>query len=134
MDAAKPEFSLSQIGQISVTVHNLERAIAFYRDTLGMKHLFTVPKMSFFDCAGIRLMLGIPEKPEFDHPSSVVYFKVGDIQAAYDTLVARGVHFEGKPAFIAPMASHDLWMAFFRDSENNLLSLMCEVPKKERSF
>jgi methylmalonyl-CoA/ethylmalonyl-CoA epimerase len=122
-------FGLSQIGQISVNVHDLERAAAFYRDTLGMKHLFTVPKMAFFDCNGIRLMLGLPEKPEFDHPSSVIYFKVDDIQDAFATLSKRSVKFEGEPHLIAKLQTHDLWMAFFRDSENNLLALMSEVAR-----
>jgi methylmalonyl-CoA/ethylmalonyl-CoA epimerase len=122
-------FGLSQIGQISVNAHNLERAVEFYRDKLGMKHLFTVPKMAFFDCNGIRLMLGLPEKPEFDHPSSILYFKVGDIQNAYATLSERGVQFEGEPHLIAKLQTHDLWMAFFRDSENNLLALMSEVAR-----
>ncbi len=120
---------LAKIGQISVNAHDLERAVAFYRDTLEMKHLFTVPKMAFFDCGGIRLMLGVPEKPEFDHPGSVIYYKVGDIQATHDTLAGRGVSFEAKPHLIAKMPSHDLWMAFFRDSENNLLALMSEVAQ-----
>jgi predicted enzyme related to lactoylglutathione lyase len=120
---------LAKIGQISVNAHDLERAVAFYRDTLGMKHLFTVPKMAFFDCGGIRLMLGLPEKPEFDHPSSVIYYKVDDIQATHDTLAKQGVQFEAKPHLIARMESHDLWMGFFRDSENNLLALMSEMPR-----
>ena len=123
-------FGLSQIGQISVNVHDLERAAAFYRDTLGMKHLFTVPKMAFFDCNGIRLMLGLPEKPEFDHPSSVIYFKVNDIQNTFQTFSEHGVKFEDAPHLIAKMPDHDLWMAFFRDSENNLLALMSEVKQK----
>jgi methylmalonyl-CoA/ethylmalonyl-CoA epimerase len=123
-------FGLSQIGQISVNAHNIERAVEFYRDKLGMKHLFTVPKMAFFNCNGIRLMLGIPEKPEFDHPSSVIYFKVDDIQNAFQTFSDRGVKFEGEPHLIAKMPTHDLWMAFFRDSENNLLALMSEVARK----
>lgn len=121
---------LSQIGQISVNVHDLERATAFYRDALGMKHLFTVPKMAFFDCNGIRLMLGLPEKSEFDHPSSIIYFKVDDIQNTYQTFTGRGVKFEGAPHLIAKMPDHELWMAFFRDSENNLLALMSEVRQK----
>jgi len=120
---------LAQIGQICVNVQDLERALAFYRDTLGMKHLFTVPKMAFFDCNGIRLMLGIPEKPEFDHPSSVIYFKVDDIQNAFQTFSGRGVKFDGAPHLIAKLQTHDLWMAFFRDSENNLLALMSEVAR-----
>jgi len=124
--------NINQIGQISITVHDLDRAVAFYRDSLGMKHLFTVPVpgMAFFDCGGIRLMLAIPTSPELDHPSSIFYFKVADIQAAYDTLLARGVQFAGKPHFVAPMATHDLWLAEFRDSEKNVMSLMAEVPKK----
>jgi predicted enzyme related to lactoylglutathione lyase len=126
----QPTISLSQIGQISVNVHDLERAASFYKDTLGMKHLFTVPpKMAFFDCAGIRLMLAIPERPDLDHPSSILYFEVPDIESAHKDLQSRGVHFETKPMLVAPMATHDLWLAEFRDSENNVLALTCEKPK-----
>jgi predicted enzyme related to lactoylglutathione lyase len=124
----KNDFGLSAIGQVAVNAHDLDRAIAFYRDKLGIKHLFTVPpKMAFFDCDGIRLMLALPEKPEFDHPSSIIYFNVDNIQEAHQTLVERGVHFEEQPAFIANMGSYDLWMAAFRDSENNLLAMMSSV-------
>lgn len=122
--------ALSQIGQISVNAHDLERAVAFYRDKLGMKHLFTVPHMAFFDCNGIRLMLGLPEKPEFDHPSSIIYFKVDDIQSAHKTFSERGVQFEGQPHLVAKLETHDLWLAFFRDSENNLHCLMSELARK----
>jgi len=122
--------SLSQISQISVNVHDLARAAAFYKETLGMKHLFTVPpKMAFFDAGGIRLMLAIPERPNLDHPSSILYFKVSDIENAHKVLESRGVHFETKPMLVAPMATHDLWLAEFRDSENNILALLCEKPK-----
>ena len=124
------DISLGKIAQIAVIVHDLERATAFYRDKLGMKFLFSVPpKMAFFDCEGIRLMLGIPERPDLDHPSSILYFKVDNIDAAHDTLSRRGVHFETKPALIAPMQTYDLWLAEFRDSENNVLALMCEKAK-----
>jgi catechol 2,3-dioxygenase-like lactoylglutathione lyase family enzyme len=74
---------LTQIGQISITVQDLDRAIGFYRDKLGMKYLFAVPKMAFFDCGGIRLMLAIPETPEFNHPSSIIYFSVPDIEVSH---------------------------------------------------
>jgi len=122
--------SLSQISQISVNVHDLARAAAFYKETLGMKHLFTVPpKMAFFDAGGIRLMLAIPERPNLDHPSSILYFKVSDIENAHKVLESRAVHFETKPMLVAPMATHDLWLAEFRDSENNILALLCEKPK-----
>ena len=124
------EFDLSQIGQICIIVHDLERATKFYRESLGMKHLFNVPGMAFFDCGGIRLMLGLPEKPEFDHPASILYFKVEDIQKSFKTLSERGVRFEGAPHVIAKMSAYDLWLAFFRDSEKNFFSLMSEVPRK----
>jgi len=127
--ADQKSFGLSTIAQIAVNIHDLERAIGFYRDTLGMQHLFTVPPhMAFFNCAGIRLMLSLPEKPEFDHPSSVLYFKVDNIQQATQTLTDRDVHFEEQPLFVANMGTYDLWLASFRDSENNLLALMSEVP------
>jgi len=121
-------FGLSTIGQIAVNAHDLERAVEFYRDQLGMKHLFTVPpQMAFFDCAGVRLMLSLPDKPEFDHPSSILYFKVDNIQQATQTLTDRGVQFEEPPIFVANMGTYDLWLASFRDSEDNLLALMSEV-------
>ena len=122
-----PNFGLRQIGQIAVNAKDLDRASSFYRDTLGMKLLFSIPIASFFDCEGIMLMLMLPSKPEFDHPSSIIYFNVDDIQQATETLLTRGVHFEEKPNFVASMGSYDLWMAFFRDSENNLLALRSQV-------
>ena len=127
---SSPSFGLSTIEQIAVTAHDIERATAFYRDTLGMKHLFSVPpNLAFFDCGGIRLMLSLPAKPEFDHPSSIIYFKVDDIQEACATLSQRGVQIEEQPIFVADMGTYDLWLASFRDSENNLLALMCHVAK-----
>ncbi|MSO23776.1 MAG: VOC family protein [Acidobacteria bacterium] len=125
------DLNQTRIGQISITVYNLDRAVAFYSQTLGLKHLFTVSKRGFFDCGGIRLMLAVPESPEFDHPSSVLYFSVDDIQAVFTSLSERGVRFEGPPHLIAKMESYDLWMAFFRDSENNLLSLMSNVARSQ---
>src|SRR5882757_4104758 len=100
---------LSAIGQIAVNVHDIERAVEFYRNKLGIKHLFTIPKMAFFDCAGISLMLAIPEKPEFDHPSSIIYFNVDDIQEVFRTLSANGVKFEESPQLVARMDTYDLW-------------------------
>jgi methylmalonyl-CoA/ethylmalonyl-CoA epimerase len=126
----QPNILLRQIGQISVNVHDLDRAVGFYKHTLRMKHLFSVPgRMAFFDCGSVRLMLAIPERPEFDHPSSILYFKVPDIEQAHEELVSRKVRFETKPMLVAPMATHDLWLAEFRDSENNVLALMCERPR-----
>ena len=121
-------FGLSAIAQVAVNVHDLDRAVEFYRDKLGMKFLFSAPpSLAFFDCAGIRLMLSPPARPEFDHPSSIIYFNVDDIQLAHATLSERGVVFEEQPAFVANMGAYDLWIASFRDSENNLLAIMCNV-------
>jgi len=120
-------FGLSQIGQIAVNVHDTGRAVAFYRDQLGIRFLFSAGQLAFFDAGGIRLMLTPPEKPEFDHLSSILYFKVSDIKQAHATLTERGVKFEDAPHMIARMPDHELWMTHFRDSENNLLSLMSEV-------
>jgi catechol 2,3-dioxygenase-like lactoylglutathione lyase family enzyme len=83
MDTATPGIGISRIGQIAINVHDLNRATAFYRDTLGLRLLFTAGKLAFFDCGGVRLMLDTPEKPEFDHPSSILYFAVTDIKAAH---------------------------------------------------
>lgn len=124
------DLSSARIGQASITVHDLEKAVAFYRDTLGMPFLFQAPpKMAFFDCGGLRLMLTVPEKAEFDHPSSIFYFKVDDIQAVAQTLQSRGAEFETPPHMIAAMPDHDLWMAFFRDPDRNVLALMSEVKR-----
>ena len=122
-------FGLSAIGQIAVNVQDIDRAVEFYRDKLGMKFLFSAPpSLAFFDCAGIRLMLSPPARPEFDHPSSIIYFNVDDIQSAFTTLAERGVKFEEKPTFVANMGTYDLWIGSFRDSENNLLAMMSNVP------
>jgi predicted enzyme related to lactoylglutathione lyase len=118
--------SLSTIGQIAMVVKDVARATAFYRETLGMKFLFEFPGLAFFDCGGVRLMLSKAEKPEFDHPGSVLYFKVSDIDTVHRDLVGRGVNFVDAPHLIAKMPDHELWMAFFNDTEGNTLALMHE--------
>lgn len=122
--------TITALAQVAVNVHDLDRAERFYRDVLGLPQLFAVPpKMSFFDCGGVRLMLALPEKPEFDHPSSILYFNVPSTRASYDVLSGRGVRFESAPHVVAPLGARDLWMAFFRDSEGNLLALSSEEPR-----
>ena len=124
------DFGLSIIGQIAVNAHDIDRAVTFYRDKLGMKHLFSVPpKMAFFDCSGIMLMLSLPETAELDHPSSIIYFGVEDIHEATRILTERGVEFREQPTFVADMGAYELWMSFFSDSEGNLLALRSEVQK-----
>jgi methylmalonyl-CoA/ethylmalonyl-CoA epimerase len=120
---------LTRIGQIAINVHDLDRAVGFYRDTLGLKFLFQAPRLAFFECGGVRLMLSPPEKPEFDHPGSILYYQVADIKATHAELTARGVKFEDAPHVVAPLGANDLWMTFCHDSEGNLLALMSEVPR-----
>lgn len=122
-----PQFELTQIGQIAINVRDLQRAVVFYRDTLGMRFLFQAPGgLAFFDVGGVRLMLGVAEKSEFSHPASILYYMVPDIGAAHETLAGRGVTFLDEPHLIAKMPDHELWMTFFRDSEENVLALMEE--------
>jgi len=127
--AATPPVALSRIGQIAVVVKDVERATAFYRDVLGMRFLFAYPGLAFFDCDGVRLMLSTAEKPEFDHPSSILYFHVPDIHQAYAALRERKVTFDDAPHLIAHLSDHDLWMTFFRDLDDNVFGLMAELPK-----
>jgi methylmalonyl-CoA/ethylmalonyl-CoA epimerase len=128
--AAAPfgELGITQIRQIAINVYDTARAVAFYRDVLGLKLLFTAGDLAFFDCGGVRLMLSPPSAPEFDHPSSILYFKVDDIHAAYARLQQHKVKTEDEPHVVARMPDHVLWLTAFRDSENNVLELMSEVP------
>lgn len=125
-----PAFALgiTGLGQVAINVKDLDRATAFYRDVLGLPLLFTAGGMAFFDCGGVRLLLGRAEAPEHDHPSSLLYFRVPDINAGHRNLVEKGVRIENPPRLIARMPDHDLWMSAFRDSEENMLLLMCELP------
>lgn len=115
------------LGQVSVPVTDLARAVGFYRDSVGLPLLFEVPGMAFFDCGGVRLMLAGGEGEGLEPPGSVLYFRVADIEGAHAEMVERGVTFEGAPHLIASMPDHELWMAFFRDPEGNLMALMAEV-------
>lgn len=114
------------LGQIAITIKDLPRAVAFYRDTLGLPLLFEVSGMAFFDIGGVRLMLTAAQKPEATH-SSILYYKTPDLHTAASDLEAKGVTLEAKPHLVAKMPDHELWMAFLRDTEGNLLGLMSEV-------
>jgi len=127
--ASASPVSLSRIGQIAIVVKDVERATEFYRDVLGMRFLFAFPGLAFFDCDGVRIMLSKPEKPEFDHPASLLYFKVSDIRATYESLRAKEVVFEDEPHVVHRAPEYDLWMAFFRDRDNNMFALMSEETK-----
>ena len=120
---------LNEIGQIHISVTDIDRSVAFYRDCLGLEFLFQVPEqsMAFFDCGGVRLYLGAPESSQFQC-SSLIYFRVASIDDTYKTLAERGVEFFGGPHLVHKSGDSELWMAFFRDPGGNNLALMAESP------
>jgi methylmalonyl-CoA/ethylmalonyl-CoA epimerase len=121
---------IARLGQIQIRAHDVDRAANFYQNVLGLGLLFKAPPgLAFFDCGGVRLLLDSPKEPEFDHPSSILYFAVPDIQAAFAKMKEKGVKFEDEPHVIAKMPDHDLWMTFFHDSEGNMLALMSAVTR-----
>ncbi len=118
---------ITRIGQIAVNVHDVDRAVRFYRDVLGLEFLFDAPNMAFLRCGDVRLMLSLPSQPDLDHPASIIYYEVDDIGQAYEALVQRGAEFERTPALAHKAEGYELWLAFLRDPEGNLLALMSEV-------
>jgi methylmalonyl-CoA/ethylmalonyl-CoA epimerase len=131
MAAVADGVGLSRIGQIAMTVQDLPRAVAFYRDVLGITFLFEAPpSLAFFDCGGVRLMLSPPEQDgqaAGEHFNSILYYAVDDIQQTARALETRGVVFEQAPHRVARLPHAELWMGFFRDMDRNLLAIMSEV-------
>lgn len=125
---ADADLATATLGQIAIRVLDLDRAVAFYRDRLGLPLLFRFPGLAFFQCGPTRLMLSRPEQAEFDHPGSILYFKVPDITATHATLAGRGVGFRSEPHVVHRDPTYELWLADFRDSEGNTFALMCERP------
>ena len=121
---------LSEIGQIALTVSDLARAKAFYKDILGMSLLYDAGTMVFFQCGATRLMIGLPEAgaPEVpeNRSGTILYFKVPDIQATVETLRSASVVFTQEPHSVAKTPTYELWMAFFKDPDENQLALMNE--------
>jgi methylmalonyl-CoA/ethylmalonyl-CoA epimerase len=123
-------FRLGRIRQVAVVADDVPRATRFYRDVLGLPLLFEAPPaLAFFDCGGVRLMLTPPEGVAHAGASSILYYDVPDIHAAYDTLAARGVQFGAAPHVVAVVGDREVWLAEFRDSEGNRLALMAETPR-----
>lgn len=120
---------LGSIGQIHLSVADVDRAIGFYRDVLGVPLLFRVPDqpMAFFDCGAVRLYLGVPESEAY-RSRGMVYFSVDDVDEAYRALSARGVRFLGGPHVVHRTADSELRMAFFADPDGNNLAIMADVP------
>ena len=127
-DGMPDALNMERIGQAGIRVHELDRAVAFYRDVLGLKFLFRVPNLAFFDCGGVRILLDVVTDPEFDHPSSVFYFSVSDLPKQHERLRANGVEIVTPPHKIATLGDREVWMAFFRDPDRNVHALMSEVP------
>lgn len=123
--AAAP--AITHVGQIAINVHDTDRAVDFYQHKLGLPFLFWAGNLAFFQSGQTRLMLDKAEKPEFNHPSSILYFNVADLPAAHAQMKSRGVEFVDEPHLIAKLPDHDLWMCFFQDTEGNTLALMSEV-------
>jgi len=123
MSSAEPV--LQAIGQIAVRVKDLPRAVAYYRDVLGLSYLFEAPGLAFFQCGTVHLMLSGAEEPEFDHAASVLYFDVAEIQVAYRSLLQRGVHFRDEPHVVHRAGPKELWMSFFDDGEGNVFAIRC---------
>src|SRR5881396_3722492 len=112
--------TLSEIAQVTNVVHDIDRAVKFHRDVLGLPFLFQAPpSLAFFQCGSVRLMLSPPENPEQDHPGSFLYFSVKDIEAVYQGLKSKGVAFAGEPHRVHATPEYELWMTFFHDPDQN---------------
>ena len=129
MVGAGVRLNLDHIGQIALPVADVDRAEAFYRDVLGLRWLYRFGDLTFFDCAGVRLLLEKTLDAGDVARSSVIYFRCADIALAVGELRGRGVVFDDAPHLIARMDDHDLWMCFFRDPDGHTLALMQEAPK-----
>ncbi|MGV6850701.1 MAG: VOC family protein [bacterium] len=122
------EQKIQSVRQIAIAVHDIESSVHFYNTVLGLELLFEVPTgLAFFDCGGTRLMLTTLQGPEQDHHTSVIYYLVDDLEAYVAQLKARGIQMEREPQLAAKMDDHDLWIAFLRDPDQNLVGLMSEV-------
>jgi predicted enzyme related to lactoylglutathione lyase len=119
---------LGPIAQVSLYAREVARTEAFYRDTLGLPHVFTFGDLMFFDMGGVRLYLHATDADTW-HPGSVLYFLVDDIQSAFEELNSRGVKFSGAPhrIFTDPKTGTEEWLAFFEDSEGNMLAITSRV-------
>ena len=121
--------NLSQIGQIALPTTDVERSEAFYGGVLGLRKLYRFGDLTFFDCAGVRLLFEKVANPADLVPGGCIYFRCADIALAVTDLEKHGLAFTGKPHLIAWMDDHDLWMAFFKDPDGHTLALMQEAPK-----
>jgi methylmalonyl-CoA/ethylmalonyl-CoA epimerase len=123
------KLQIGSIGQISRVMSDIPRSVDWYGEVLGLPHLYTFGDLAFFDCAGTRLFLSLPENGSVPKDQAVLYFRVADIHAAHEQLTARGVTFDGAPHMIFRHESGTAeWMAFFADPGGGMLALMAQVP------
>ena len=122
---------IQSVGQIGISVKNLDHAIEFYKEKLGLSLLFNTDRMAFFDCNGLRILLSLPEKEEFAHSSSVIYFQVENIKEAYANLIEKDVTFIDELHIVAKMGQIETWMAFFKDTEKTQGRFFCFQEAKE---
>ncbi len=118
---------IQKVGQIGVPVKDLDTAIHFYKEKLGLSLLFHTDNMAFFECNGLRLFLSLPEKEGFAQSSSVIYFQVEKMKETYENLLSKEIIFIDEPHIVAKMGQLETWMAFFKDTEGNTHALMSEV-------
>ena len=121
--------NLNHIGQIALPVLDVDRAETFYENVVGLRKLYRFGNLSFFDCAGVRLLLEKTTDAVNFKPQGCIYFRCADIALTVTTLEKRGVTFTHSPHRIAKMDDHDLWMAFFQDPDGHMLAVMQEAPK-----
>ena len=124
--AAMPAVHFDKIAQIAITVRDLPRSKHFYQHVLGMKPLFDAGNMSFFQCGDIRLMIGLAQE-QTAIGGTILYFMVQDIQGTHALLKDRSVEVVQDPHLVARMPDHDLWIAFLKDPDDNVLGMMSEV-------
>ncbi len=125
------EIVLKKVGQIAVRVKDVARAAAFYRDTLGMKLQLQQPNLAVLDCGGVTIFLTPPENAVEAGHNSIIYFEVDDIQQTAKSLAARGVTIVEKPNEVGKLGTVSVWIAIFRDSEENLMGLRSMVAEKK---
>ena len=116
-----------KLGQIAVNVDDLTRAVVFYKEVIGLPLLFEMDGLAFFQCGETRLLLSRPEREEFNHPSSILYFKVDDLNSEVSRMKAAGATFIDEPHLVAKVGDIETWMVFFKDTEGNTHALMSEV-------
>ena len=118
----------AKVAQLLVPVRDFDKGVAFYRDTLGIPFLFAAPpQMAFFNCDGVRLLVGVMPAGQEAHRGSAIYFQIADIHAVFSSLQDQGVVFKAQPHLVHRTPQSELWLAEFTDPDGNQLALMSEI-------